>query len=119
MKRIEVLGLQTVPEIKYGDDLPNIIIEAVNREVHGIQEKDILVITSKIISKAMGLTKKKTDIKVSKKALAVSRRTGKDPVWVQMIMDEGHEVIAVIPLGGEFMDHVLQAYENDRISTDL
>ena len=48
MKRIEVLGLQTIGEIKYGDDLPNIIIEAVNREACGIQEKDILVLTRKV-----------------------------------------------------------------------
>jgi coenzyme F420-0:L-glutamate ligase/coenzyme F420-1:gamma-L-glutamate ligase len=119
MKRIEVLGLQTIGEIKYGDDLPNIILEAVNREAHGIQEKDILVLTSKIISKAMGLTKKKKDIKVSKKALAISKRTGKDPVWVQMIMDEGHDVIAVVPLGGQLREHVLHASECDKTSTDL
>ncbi len=119
MKRIEVLGLQTIGEIKYGDNLPDIIVEAVNREACGIQEKDILVLTSKIISKAMGLTKKKKDIKVGKKALAVSKRTGKDPVWVQMIMDEGHEVIAVVPLTGQFRDHVLDASECAETSTDL
>lgn len=119
MKKIEILGLQSIPEIKYGDDLPGIILQAVENEAGGLRDKDILVLTSKIISKAMGLTKRKKDITVGKKALAISKRTGKDPVWVQMILDEGHEIIAVIPLSGEFRRHVLHASKDQVTGSGL
>ena len=119
MKNIEVFGLQTLPEILPGDNLPQIITDCAENEIGGLRQRDILVLTSKIISKAMGLLKKKSDVKVTKAALAVSRRTGKDPVWVQMVMDEGHEIIAVIPLNGIFRDHVMGASEDTDRSTDL
>ena len=119
MKKIEILGLRSIPEIKYGDDLPAIILQAVEKEAGGLHDKDILVLTSKIISKAMGLTKKKKDITVGKKAMAISKRTGKDPVWVQMILDEGHDIIAVIPLGGELKQHILHASEDQATGSDL
>lgn len=119
MKKIEVLGLQTIPEIKAGDDLPQIIFDCANAEASGLLEKDIVILTGKIISKAMNLVKKKSDIKISQKAYAVSKRTGKDPLWVQMIMDEGHDVIAVIPLDGIFQNHVMHASEDLACSTEL
>jgi len=119
MKNFEVFGLHTLPEIQPGDNLPQIITHCAENEIGGLRDRDILVLTSKIISKAMGLLKKKSDVKVTKAALAVSRRTGKDPVWVQMVMDEGHEIIAVIPLNGIFRDHVMGASEDTGCSTDL
>ncbi len=119
MKKVEVLGLQTGPEIKAGDDLPQIILNCAQAEANGLQEKDIVIITSKIISKAMDLVKKKSDIKITQKAYAVSKRTGKEPIWVQMIMDEGHKVIAVIPLGSMFRNHVMASSEDLQCSTDL
>lgn len=119
MKKFEVLGLQTMPEIKPGDNLPKIIIDCAKNEIGGIQDKDIIVLTSKIISKAMGLVKRKGEVKVSKKAIGVSKRTGKDPVWVQMVMDEGHEVVAVIPLSGMFRQHVIDASQDTECSTEL
>ena len=106
MKKIEVLGLQTIPEIKQGDNLAEIIVKCADKEIGGLQGKDIIVLTSKIVSKAMGLTRKKTDVKVSKKALKISKKTGKDPVWVQMIFDAGHKILAIMPLKGIVEQHI-------------
>jgi coenzyme F420-0:L-glutamate ligase/coenzyme F420-1:gamma-L-glutamate ligase len=107
MKKIEILGLQTIPEIKAGDNLAQIICNCAKNENVGINEKDILVLTSKIVSKALGLIRKKADVKVSKKAARISKKTGKDPIWVQMILDAGHKIIAVIPLGGAITKYVV------------
>jgi coenzyme F420-0:L-glutamate ligase/coenzyme F420-1:gamma-L-glutamate ligase len=106
MKKIELIGLQTVPEIQAGDNLAQIICDCAKKENIGINEKDILVLTSKIISKALGLTRKKSDVKVGEKALKLSKKTGKDPLWVQMILDAGHKIIAVMPLGGVITDYI-------------
>ena len=72
MKKIEVLGLQTIPEIEAGDDLSNIIVDCARKEEVGIEEKDIIVLTSKIISKAMDLTIKLADIKPGRRALSTT-----------------------------------------------
>jgi len=106
MKKIELIGLQTIPEIKAGDNLAQIICDCAKNENVGINEKDIIVLTSKIVSKALGLTRKKTDVKISKKAMKISKKTGKDPIWVQMILDAGHQIILVIPLKGALTDYI-------------
>jgi coenzyme F420-0:L-glutamate ligase/coenzyme F420-1:gamma-L-glutamate ligase len=62
MKKIEVLGLQTIPEIKQGDNLAEIIVKAGKEEIGGLQEKDIIVLTSKIVSKATGRLRKYSEV---------------------------------------------------------
>jgi len=98
MKRIEVLGLQTIPEIQHEDDLVQIIVTCANDEIGGLEDKDIMVLTSKIVSKAMGRMRNLDDVVPGKKARDISKRTGKDAQWLQMIFDEGHEIVAIIPL---------------------
>jgi coenzyme F420-0:L-glutamate ligase/coenzyme F420-1:gamma-L-glutamate ligase len=119
MKKIEILGLQTVPEIRAGDDLAKIICDCAKSENVGINEKDIIVLTSKIVSKALGLIKKKSDVKVSKKALKISKKTGKDPVWVQMILDAGHQIVAVLPLEGAITKYVVNGSTDTESSQRL
>jgi len=119
MKKIEVLGLQTVPEIKQGDNLPEIIVKCADSEIGGLQEKDIVVLTSKIVSKAAGLTKKLSDVKPGKKALAISRKTGKDAQWLQMIFDEGHRILAIMPLEGFVEQHIINSTDDKGTCREL
>ena len=50
MKKIEVLGLQTIPEIEQGDNLAEIIVHCAANEIGGLQDRDIAVLTSKIFA---------------------------------------------------------------------
>ncbi len=119
MKKIEVLGLQSVPEIKQGDNLPEIITKCADREIGGLQEKDIVILTSKIVSKAAGLTKKLSDVKPGKKALSISRKTGKDAKWLQMIFDKGHKILAIMPLKGIVEQHIKNSSEDMEACKEL
>jgi coenzyme F420-0:L-glutamate ligase/coenzyme F420-1:gamma-L-glutamate ligase len=119
MKKIEVLGLQTIPEIKQGDNLPEIIVKCVDNEIGGLQEKDIIVLTSKIVSKAAGRTRKLNEVKPGKKALAISALTGKDAGWLQMIFDEGHQILAILPIKGIVERHIIKASEDAETGRDL
>jgi len=114
-----VLGLQTIPEIKQDDNLAAIVVEAVNTEAGGVQDGDILVLTSKIVSKAAGRTRRLSDVVPGKRALAISRRTGKDAKWLQMIFDEGHDILAIIPLKGALSRHIVGASQDARCSEQL
>ncbi|MCF2532692.1 coenzyme F420-0:L-glutamate ligase [Yinghuangia soli] len=51
----QVLGLPGIPEVREGDDLAELIAEAASAEAGpGLLDGDILVVTSKIVSKAEG-----------------------------------------------------------------
>jgi len=75
MKRIEILGLQTIPQIKQGDNLAAIIVKCAGDEISGLKEKDITVPTSKIVSKAAGRTRRLSEVVPGKKTPAISRWT--------------------------------------------
>ena len=54
MKPIEIIAVEKLPMIKRGDDLAKFVVDAAMKQNTPIQEKDILVITHKIVSKAEG-----------------------------------------------------------------
>ncbi len=107
MKKIEVFGLQTIPEIKPGDALPKIVLDCATQEGCGLKEKDIVVLTSKILSKSMGLMVKLEEVRPSEKAVALGKQIGKDPRIIQLIWNLGHEIIAAIPVSGMVVDSIL------------
>ena len=74
MKRIEILGLQTLPEINQGDNLAQIIVDCPDDEIGGLKEMDIIVLTSKIVSKAAGLIRKLSGVRPDRKVLALTFR---------------------------------------------
>ena len=51
---VSVLAVPGLPEIKPGDDLAGLIAEALTRTARGLRDGDILVVTSKVVSKAEG-----------------------------------------------------------------
>jgi coenzyme F420-0:L-glutamate ligase/coenzyme F420-1:gamma-L-glutamate ligase len=119
MKRIEVLGLQTLPKIQEGDELAEIVVRSADSEIGGLREKDIVVLTSKIVSKAQGRTRKIADVTPGKRALFISKKTGKDAKWLQMIFDEGHEILAILPIKGIIEQHILDASQDTEIGKGL
>jgi len=119
MKKIEILGLQTIPKIEPGDNLAEIISRCAEEEIDGLREKDIVVLTSKIVSKAQGRMRKMADVIPGKKALYISRKTGKDARWLQMIFEEENEILAIMPLSGIIERHILDASQDSDRTREL
>jgi coenzyme F420-0:L-glutamate ligase/coenzyme F420-1:gamma-L-glutamate ligase len=119
MKKIEVFGLATISKIRQGDKLGEIIASAAEQEIGGLQKNDIVILTSKIVSKAQGRLRRKADVVPCEKALYISRKTGKDPVWLQMIFDEGDEILAIVPLKGIIEKHILNASQDTNTAENL
>jgi coenzyme F420-0:L-glutamate ligase/coenzyme F420-1:gamma-L-glutamate ligase len=119
MKKIEVFGLGTIPKIKQGDNLAQIVAQAAEQEIGGLQNKDIVVLTSKIVSKAQGRMRRMEDVVPGPKALYISKKTRKDAQWLQMIFDEGDKILAIVPLKGIIEKHILGASEDSGVTTDL
>jgi len=119
MEKIEVFGLQTVPKIKQGDNLAQIVAQAAEQEIGGLQNKDIVVLTSKIVSKAQGRIRRMADVVPGPKALYISKKTRKDAQWLQMIFDEGDEILAIMPLKGVIEKHILGASDDAAVTNEL
>jgi coenzyme F420-0:L-glutamate ligase/coenzyme F420-1:gamma-L-glutamate ligase len=109
MKKIEVLGLQTIPKINQGDNLAEIVFRCAEKEMGRLKERDIVVFTSKIVSKAQGRIRRVDDVVPNEKALYISKKTGKDAKWLQMIFEEGHNILAVMPLKGIVAKYIFRA----------
>ena len=100
MIKVQILGLISVPDIESGDNLGRIIVDCAQGEVGGIKEKDIVIITSKIVSKASGNIVALGEVRPGKKALAISKKTGTPASIIQLMMDNDQQIIAAIPLTG-------------------
>jgi coenzyme F420-0:L-glutamate ligase/coenzyme F420-1:gamma-L-glutamate ligase len=95
--KIEMFGLQ-LGEIKMGDDIATLIVKKAQQNSDGIQEGDIIVITSKIVSKAYGLLIELAKVKPSKKASHIAKITGTDSRFVQVVLDNSDDILFTVPV---------------------
>lgn len=54
MQRIEILPVPGLPEVRPGDDLARLIVDAIDEDPGGLKPGDVLVVTHKVVSKAEG-----------------------------------------------------------------
>ena len=85
--------LAGIGEVREGDSIPRLIIEAIERKGISPQGTDLLVIAHKILSKAQGRQVLLSDVAVSERALELAKITGKPPGVVQLALDESQEIV--------------------------
>lgn len=90
---IKVIGIKGIPEVKIGDNLANIIVNSIQRQGIKIMNKDVIVVTHKIVSKAEGRLVDLKMIKPSDFALKISKRRKKDPRMVEVILREAKRIV--------------------------
>ncbi|WP_318785862.1 coenzyme F420-0:L-glutamate ligase [Methanimicrococcus hacksteinii] len=86
-------AVENIPLIEKGDDIAEIIF----KNAPDIADKDIIVIASTIVSKSLGLTFLESDIIPGAEAERIAAANGKDPRFVQAILDESIEVFTETP----------------------
>jgi len=86
-----------LPLFKPGDDIAAIIGSALQSSGLGLQDRDVLVIAQKIVSKAEGRYVELSEIEPSERARELAQRTGKDPRHVEVVLSESEEVVKVGP----------------------
>lgn len=74
---VTLSAIPGIPLIKDGDDLPVIILKCANDAGFTFEDNDVLVVTSKIVSKAEGRLISLTSVQPSEKAREVARVSGK------------------------------------------
>jgi len=94
--KVELYGLR-LPEVRPRDNLAKMVADAASKEAGGIKDGDVLVITSKVVSKAYGFLIRLDDVKPSKRALRIAGKTGGDPCFIQAVLDNSDEVLFILP----------------------
>jgi coenzyme F420-0:L-glutamate ligase/coenzyme F420-1:gamma-L-glutamate ligase len=92
---IQIIGLETLPEITEGCDLAQLLVAAAEAEGTPLSGGDIVVVAQKIVSKAEGLIVNLTQVRPSEDAVTIGRVTGKDPRFVEVILRESKKVLKV------------------------
>lgn len=93
MKRLELIGLEGLGEIRPGDPIGALICEACVRQQIDLTEDDVLVVAQKIISKSEGRIVRLGEVKPSARAHELGRQLDKEPELVEVIMGESRRVI--------------------------
>jgi len=95
VSKICIYGLEGIPEVKSGDDLAKLIVEAAERSGVGVMDDDVIVVSQKIVSKAENRLVRLRDVTPSSFALNLAEAEGKDPRLVELILREAKRIVKV------------------------
>jgi len=92
---LTVIALEGIPEIRSGDDLPEIIVGALQAtpDALPIRDDDVLVVTQKVVSKAEGATADLTAIEPRPEAVAFAERWDRDARQVELVLRHATRVV--------------------------
>ena len=98
--------LAHIPLIRHGDNLADILVSALRANDIQLADGDILVVTSKIVSKAEGRMVNLATVTPSPRALELAEQTQKDPRLVELVLQESAEILRTRP-GTIIVEHRL------------
>lgn len=93
MKSLIMYALEDFPLVKACDDIGRIIVEVAERNCISIEDNDVVVVAQKIFSKAEKRILRLKDVVPSRRAKKLSRATGKDPRFVELVLRETKKVL--------------------------
>lgn len=94
---IKLIGLKGIPLVKAGDNISEIIRDAILENDYGLQDGDIILIAETLISKAEGNIIELDEITPSEKAIEIAEICKKDPKLVEVILQNSNEIVEVGP----------------------
>lgn len=94
---VSLIGVPGVPLVQPGDDLPALVVDALTRAGLTPRPGDVVVVTSKVVSKAEGRIVDLRTITPSPRAREIAAVTEKDPELVELVLREAIEVVRAVP----------------------
>lgn len=92
-EHIEVIGVTGLPEIKPGDDLARLFLDAWRRENRSLVDGDVIVFTQKVVSKAEGCIVSLSGVEPSPIASTFAHRYDKDSRLVELALREARRIV--------------------------
>jgi coenzyme F420-0:L-glutamate ligase/coenzyme F420-1:gamma-L-glutamate ligase len=90
---ITIFGIPGLPEITNGSDLASLIADAAQAAGTPLQGGDVLVVTSKIVSKSEGRTVDLAKVEVSPFARQYAEKWEKEPAIIELVLREAKRVV--------------------------
>jgi len=97
--RLEIIGLDGMPEVRPGDDLAALIAGAADSSGVRLADEDVLVVTQKIVSKAEGRLVELASVEPSALARDWAERWDKDARQVELVLRESASIVRMGPGG--------------------
>ncbi|MCJ7432423.1 MAG: coenzyme F420-0:L-glutamate ligase, partial [Anaerolineales bacterium] len=98
--------LSNIPLIRHGDNLADILVNALQDTNIVLQDNDILVLAQKIVSKAEGRMINLATVTPSQQAIDLAQKADKDARVVELMLQESNEVLRV-RVGTIIVEHKL------------
>lgn len=93
MNTIAIIPVPGVPQIQPGDDLPALLLAAIDAAKVGLKDGDILVLCQKIVSKAEGAVVDLGTVTPSTFARQIADMWDKDPRMVEVVLNESSRIV--------------------------
>lgn len=90
---VRVIAITGLPEIRPGDSLACLLVDAAARQGTPIQSGDVVVITQKVVSKAEGRLIDLRDVQPSSFAQMIADQWGKDAQHVEVVLRESRRIV--------------------------
>jgi coenzyme F420-0:L-glutamate ligase/coenzyme F420-1:gamma-L-glutamate ligase len=97
--RIELIGLDGIPEVTPGAHLATLIGDAAAASDVSLADADVLVVTQKVVSKAEGRLVELASVEPSDFARTWASQWGKDPRQVELVLRESASIVRMGPGG--------------------
>jgi coenzyme F420-0:L-glutamate ligase / coenzyme F420-1:gamma-L-glutamate ligase len=93
---MEIVGVAGLPEFAAGDDIAALVATAAAEAGTPLADRDVVVVTSKIVSKVEGCSVELDEVEPSTFARSWGERWGKDPRVVEVVLRESKRVVRQI-----------------------
>jgi coenzyme F420-0:L-glutamate ligase/coenzyme F420-1:gamma-L-glutamate ligase len=97
MKRLELIGLEGIGEVRAGDAIGDLICRACSQQNITLAREDVVVVAQKIVSKAEGQTICLDEVQPSARAIELGTQLDKEASLVEVILRESR---AIVRMGG-------------------
>lgn len=91
--RYEVIGVEGIGEVRPGDDVARLVVDAAARQRTPIAGGDVLVLSQKILSKSEGRLLNLGEVTPSPMATTFATELGRDPRLIEVILRESRRVV--------------------------
>ena len=92
MSDVSVTGLRGLPELRAGDDLAALLLEAAGRCAGGLRDGDVVCVAQKAVSKVEGRAVDLAAVEPSERAREIAGDEG-DPRMIELILGESARIV--------------------------
>jgi len=90
---ISIFAVPSLPEIRKGHKLADLIALSARRAKISFEDGDILVVAQKVISKAEGRTLRLSTVRPSSQANTLAKKLSHDARFIEVVLRESHRIV--------------------------